>query len=198
MGTPMTMRFARWKREANCLIFSHVAVSSGVIDSPETPLYLASIASASNSGSCSCQISNVCSIFREECIDDGGGRGFFLSWRGHYVQDIHIRCPSHVGCRGLKPASDKMSRYVSMRSTSDGLSGRRGPAEPRLLFVKASYCHSTSPSSCALAGSLQDELRDFVGLGYQRQVTRLHFDGFGTHPLGHEAFEIGIDRAIVR
>jgi hypothetical protein len=44
MGTPMTMLSARWKREANSLIFSHVAVSTGVIDSPETPLYLASIA----------------------------------------------------------------------------------------------------------------------------------------------------------
>src|SRR6202045_1341432 len=105
MGTPRTMRSARWKREANSLIFSHVAVSTCVIDSPETPLYLALIDSASNSGSCSCQISNVSTvtspnclfIFREECIDDCGGRRFFLSRRGRYVQDIHFRCPSHVG-----------------------------------------------------------------------------------------------------
>src|SRR5258708_39195193 len=62
MGTPRTMRSARWKREANCLIFSHVAVSTGVIDSPETPLYLESIASASNSGSCSSQISNLSTV----------------------------------------------------------------------------------------------------------------------------------------
>ena len=40
MGTPRTMRSARWKREANSLIFAHLAVSTGVIDSPETPLYL--------------------------------------------------------------------------------------------------------------------------------------------------------------
>src|SRR5258705_7279921 len=59
MGTPRTMRSARWKREANSLIFSHVAVSTGVIGSPETPLYLALIASKSNSGRRSCQISNV-------------------------------------------------------------------------------------------------------------------------------------------
>src|SRR5580693_3504652 len=59
MGTPRTMRSARWKRDANSLIFGHVAVSTGVIGSPETPLYLALIASASNSGSCSSQISNV-------------------------------------------------------------------------------------------------------------------------------------------
>src|ERR1700688_1847794 len=59
MGTPMTMRSARWKREANSLIFSHVAVSTGVIGSPETPLYLALIASKWNSGRRTCKISNV-------------------------------------------------------------------------------------------------------------------------------------------
>src|ERR1700730_17951050 len=67
MGTPRTMRSARWKREANSLIFSHVAVSTGVIDSPETPLYLALIASASNSGSRSCQISNVSTVTSRTC-----------------------------------------------------------------------------------------------------------------------------------
>ena len=67
MGTPRTMRSARWKREANSLIFSHVAVSTGVIGSPETPLYLASIASASNSGSCSCQISNLSIVTSRTC-----------------------------------------------------------------------------------------------------------------------------------
>jgi hypothetical protein len=29
-------------------------------------------------------------------------------------------------------------------------------------------------------------------------MTRLHFDGLGAHPLGHESFEIGIDRAVFR
>src|SRR6266576_195683 len=67
MGTPRTIRSARWKRKANSLIFSHVAVSTGVIDSPETPLYLALIASASNSGSCSCQISNVSMVTLPTC-----------------------------------------------------------------------------------------------------------------------------------
>src|ERR1700751_2477509 len=40
-------------------MFSHVALSDGVIASPETPLYLAPIASASNSGSDSAQTSSV-------------------------------------------------------------------------------------------------------------------------------------------
>src|SRR5438270_12825792 len=67
MGTPRTMRSARWKREANSLIFSHVAVSTGVINSPETTLYLALIASASNSGSRYCQISNVSTVTSRTC-----------------------------------------------------------------------------------------------------------------------------------
>src|ERR1700754_4825799 len=67
MGTPRTMQSARWKREASSLIFAHVAVSTGVIASPETPLYLALIASASNSGSCSCQISNLSTVTSRTC-----------------------------------------------------------------------------------------------------------------------------------
>src|SRR3979490_3462470 len=67
MGTPRTIRPARGRREANPLIISHVAVSTGVIDSPETPLYLAPIASASNSGSCSCQISSVSTVTLATC-----------------------------------------------------------------------------------------------------------------------------------
>src|SRR3981189_298818 len=135
MGTPRTMRSARWKREANSLIFSHVAVSTGVIDSPETPLYLAldclrvelGKSLLPNIQPINCNVTNVLSKFREECIDDGGGCGFFLPRRGHYVQDIHVRCPSHQGCRGLKPVSDNMSRYVSLRWTGDGLSGETRP-----------------------------------------------------------------------
>src|ERR1700686_1649000 len=59
MGTPRTMQSALWNRDDNSLILSHTAVSTGVIGSPETPLYLALIASTSNSGRRSCQISNV-------------------------------------------------------------------------------------------------------------------------------------------
>src|SRR5271155_2509958 len=53
------MRSAFSKRDASSLIFSHVALSDGVIGSPETPLYLAPIASAPKSGSDSVQTSNV-------------------------------------------------------------------------------------------------------------------------------------------
>src|SRR5258708_12285399 len=53
-------------------------------------------------------------------------------------------------------------------------------------------------SSGLLSCGFQDQPRDLVGLRYQRQVTRLHFDGLGAHALGHEAFEIGIDRPVFR
>src|SRR4029077_8029447 len=52
-------------------------------------------------------------------------------------------------------------------------------------------------TSCALAGSLEDELRDFIRLRDKRQVTRFNLDGLGTHALGHEALEVWIDRAVL-
>src|ERR1700732_1616688 len=53
------MRSAFSKRDASSLIFSHVALADGGIAPPDTPLYLAPIASAPNSGSDSVQTSNV-------------------------------------------------------------------------------------------------------------------------------------------
>src|SRR3982075_366231 len=120
MGTPRTMRSARWKREANSLIFSHVAFSTGAIYLPETPLYLASIASASNSGSCSCQISNLStvtsrtrSLYSERnaltiAVDAD------FSFRGE-VTMFKIRifvAPYHAGYTDLKLVSGNMSPYV--------------------------------------------------------------------------------------
>src|SRR6266403_2314966 len=113
MGTPRTMRSARWKREANSLIFSHVAVSTGVIDSPETPLYLASIASASNSGSCSCQISSLSTVMSRtralysERNASTTAEDADFSFRGEVtiLRIFIFRCPSHVGCTNLKLVS---------------------------------------------------------------------------------------------
>src|ERR1700742_642330 len=53
------MQSAFWNRDASSAIFSHVAVSDAVIASPETPLYLAPMASAPKSGSDSDQTSSV-------------------------------------------------------------------------------------------------------------------------------------------
>src|SRR6266478_5767882 len=48
------------------------------------------------------------------------------------------------------------------------------------------------------SGGFQDQLGDLVGMRDQREMARLHFDGLGAHALGHEAFEIGIDRPVFR
>jgi hypothetical protein len=44
----------------------------------------------------------------------------------------------------------------------------------------------------------EDQPRDFVGMGDQREMAGLHLDGFGAHPLGHEALKVRIDRAVIR
>src|ERR1700704_5402718 len=115
MGTPRMMRSARWKREANSLIFSHVAVSTGVMDSPQPPFYLALIASAPNPGSCSCQISNVstltlltCALYSERNALTMAVDADF-SFLGEVTMfKIFMFVALYWGCRGLKPVSDNM------------------------------------------------------------------------------------------
>jgi len=53
-------------------------------------------------------------------------------------------------------------------------------------------------SSGLLSCGFEDQPRDFVGMGDQREMAGLHLDGLGTHPLGHEALKVRIDRAIIR
>src|SRR6202166_2666971 len=134
MGMPRTMRSARWKREANSLIFCHVAVSTCVIDSPETPLYLALIDSASNSGSCSCQISNVstvtsptCSLYSERnaltiAVDtDFSFRGEVAMFKififvALLTQDVHASSSSPTSC----PVEVDMRRSEGRRGAPAG------------------------------------------------------------------------------
>src|SRR5882762_1396011 len=167
------MRSARWKREANSLIFSHVAISTGVIDSPETPLYLASIASASNSGSCSCQISNLSTVTsrtralysERNALTTAGDADF--SFRGEVTMF-------------------RIFIFVSLLASDVRIS----------RWVPATCPRCFSLTSCAMAGSLQDQPRDFVGMGDQREVAGLYLDGPGAHPPGHEALKVRIDRAV--
>jgi hypothetical protein len=49
-----------------------------------------------------------------------------------------------------------------------------------------------------LSRGFEDQPRDFVGMGDQREMAGLHLDGLGAHALGHEALEIGIDRSVFR
>ena len=78
-----------------------------------------------------------------------------------------ISLPSHVGCTDLRLVSGNMSPI----------------------------CFSLT--SCAVTGSLQDQLRDFIRLRNKGQVTRFNFYGLGAHALGHESLEVRIDRAVL-
>ena len=66
-----------------------------------------------------------------------------------------------------------------------------------LKLVSGNMSDAFSLASCALAGSLQDQLRDFIRLRDEGQVTRFNLYGLGAHPLGHEALEVRIDRAVL-
>jgi hypothetical protein len=64
-----------------------------------------------------------------------------------------------------------------------------------LSAISGHQAFTDRPTPCSSGvptGSFQDQPGDLVGLGYQRQVTRLYLDRLRAHALGHEAFEIGI------
>jgi hypothetical protein len=48
-----------------------------------------------------------------------------------------------------------------------------------------------------LSRGFEDQVRDFVGMGDQGEMARLHLDGLGAHAFGHEALEVRIDRAVL-
>src|SRR5258708_2062498 len=130
MGIPRTIRSALWNRADNSLIFSHVAVSTGVIGSPETPLYLALIASKSNSGRRSCQISNVSterfparSLYSERNASTIAADADF-SFRGEATM-FKTRIFDSFSCWMYRPQAGSR-QHVPLRWTSDGLRGRRG------------------------------------------------------------------------
>jgi hypothetical protein len=82
------------------------------------------------------------------------------------------------------------------------LPSRRPPfqvADPERLMAPYSFraVHVLGSSGLPSCG-FEDQLRDFVGMGHQREMAGLHLDGLGTHPLGHEALKVRIDRAVIR
>jgi SAM-dependent methyltransferase len=48
-----------------------------------------------------------------------------------------------------------------------------------------------------LSPGFEDQVGDFVGMGDQCEMARLHLDGLGAHALGHEALEVRVDRAVL-
>src|SRR6476620_4326410 len=67
--------------------------------------------------------------------------------------------------------------------------------EPKETLASVS-CLSLARSGL-LSGGFEDQPRDFLRVRDQREMAGLHLDGLGAHPLGHEALEIGIDRAVL-
>src|ERR1700751_589285 len=57
---------------------------------------------------------------------------------------------------------------------------------------------STAPRSSAVLGRVQNEVRDGLGLRYERNLTRLHLDRLRSHSLCHEPLKIRIYRPIFR
>jgi hypothetical protein len=66
---------------------------------------------------------------------------------------------------------------------------QQGEQEPAL---------SVPGARSSLSGRLQDQLRYYLGLRDQREVTRLRFDRLGAHPLRHEALEIRVNGPVLR
>jgi hypothetical protein len=62
------------------------------------------------------------------------------------------------------------------------------------MFSRHTRQCSTS-IGCAIP-RFQDEVGNLVGMRDQRKMARLHFDSLDAHALGHEAFEIRIDRPV--
>ena len=69
--------------------------------------------------------------------------------------------------------------------------------DPERSMVPCSY-RAVLGSSGLLSRGFEDQPRDFVGMGDQREMAGLHLDGLCTHPLGHEALKVRIDRAVFR
>jgi hypothetical protein len=65
-------------------------------------------------------------------------------------------------------------------------------------WLLAPSCGNALCSSGLLSRSFEYQLRNFFGMGDQREVAGLHLDGLGAHPLGHEALEVRIDGTILR
>jgi hypothetical protein len=72
-------------------------------------------------------------------------------------------------------------------------------ADPKRFMAPCSFrALHVLGSSGLLSRGFEDQPRDFVGMGDQREMAGLHLDGLGAHPLGHEALKVRIDRAVIR
>ena len=81
---------------------------------------------------------------------------------------------------------------------TEPLPSSRPPSADLKRFMAPCSFRAVQGSSGLLSRGFEDQPRDFVGTGDQREMAGLHLDGLGAHPLGHEAFKVRIDRAVFR
>src|SRR4051794_38150933 len=104
-----------------------------------------------------------------------------------------------IGARLFTVAAEERAR---LSIETEPLPLRRPPfqaADPKRFMASCSFRAVHVPgSSDLLSRGFENQPRDFVGMGDQREMAGLHLDGLGAHPLGHEALKVRIDRAIIR
>ncbi len=110
---------------------------------------------------------------------------------------------SPFGCTAGESQTSVQSRQLRV---PDGLIAAAGAVERDRAYSRQLHSIGRAiesirvdrASSLRLTSRLQNQLRDHVGLRDQGQVTCLYLDGLGSHPLGHKALEVRVDRAVFR
>ena len=110
---------------------------------------------------------------------------------------------SPFGCTAGESQTSVQSRQLRV---PDGLIAAAGAVERDRAYSRQLHpigraiesIRVDRASSRRLTSRLQNQLRDHVGLRDQRQVTCLYLNGLGSHPLGHKALEVRVDRAVFR
>jgi len=112
-----------------------------------------------------------------------------------YIESFYRCCDRRAWCSGLSLAQrgavsthscSPLSAWDRLRALQRAYNTGR-PAEPLLR----------RRLSGLLSPGFEDQVGDFVGMGDQCEMARLHLDGLGAHALGHEALEVRVDRAVL-
>jgi len=101
--------------------------------------------------------------------------------------------------RGLYRPSGELSEVP--RALVRKRPSRSCPCSAGSLLILARSGMGPKPASgydLRLSRRLRDQIRDRVGLRYEGKVACFHLDRLRAHALRHEAFEIGINRAVFR
>jgi hypothetical protein len=126
---------------------------------------------------------------------------------------------NHERCRDALPdAGGQLRRIEVGPHLNVSLTSRDGWSSVSVISIKhelltTAFANVVSPavhllgpqagalapgSSGLLSRRFEDQPRDFVGMGNQREMAGMQLDGLGAHPLGHEALKVRIDGAVFR